>query len=209
MAKKKRKATVNHKGNIANIVKNFNVDAGSVVIIDNEGIYKSEDTFFSTKGSFNNNYPPKIIEAPRAIEDIETESEVVSPMLTEKPAKGLGDKVEAVFKATGIAAVVKAVTPKGKDCGCEGRKEILNKMFPDNPPNCMNDEQYKAWGEASQVIKDRAIISKEHQALIIELTKSILNMSISSDSCKSCGASVWMRYIKKLDKVYAEHNTTK
>ena len=42
--------------------------------------------------------------------------------------KGLGDTIQRITKATGIDKVAKAVL--GDDCGCEERKEKLNKMFP-------------------------------------------------------------------------------
>ena len=46
-------------------------------------------------------------------------------------SKGLGDTVEKITKATGIKKATKWIFDKlGKDCGCEARKEKLNKMFP-------------------------------------------------------------------------------
>jgi hypothetical protein len=46
-------------------------------------------------------------------------------------AKGLGDTVEKIAKATGLAGVAKVITEvTGKDCGCDKRKEMLNKAFP-------------------------------------------------------------------------------
>ena len=45
--------------------------------------------------------------------------------------RGLGDTVERFTKATGIKKIVKKFNAAtGKDCGCKGRKEKLNKMFP-------------------------------------------------------------------------------
>ena len=45
--------------------------------------------------------------------------------------KGLGDTVEAITKATGIKKVVEKISKvTGKDCGCDKRKEYLNKKFP-------------------------------------------------------------------------------
>tara|TARA_R110002072_G_scaffold19596_9_gene72560 strand:- start:505 stop:657 length:153 start_codon:yes stop_codon:yes gene_type:complete len=44
-------------------------------------------------------------------------------------SKGLGDSIEKITKATGIKKVVDKITGK-KDCGCNKRKEKLNKMFP-------------------------------------------------------------------------------
>jgi len=45
--------------------------------------------------------------------------------------KGLGDKIESFTKAAGIKKVVDALS-QGLNipCGCEQRKETLNKMFP-------------------------------------------------------------------------------
>ena len=45
--------------------------------------------------------------------------------------KGFGDTVEAITKATGIKKVVDKVSKiTGIDCGCDARKEALNKKFP-------------------------------------------------------------------------------
>ena len=46
-------------------------------------------------------------------------------------SKGLGDDIEKFTKATGIKSVVDKVS-EGLNipCGCEGRKEALNKLFP-------------------------------------------------------------------------------
>ena len=43
-------------------------------------------------------------------------------------SKGLGDSIEKFTKATRIKQLVEKVT-KG-DCGCDKRKENLNKKFP-------------------------------------------------------------------------------
>lgn len=49
-----------------------------------------------------------------------------------KKPKGLGDSIEKITKATGIKNIVEAVNKaRGvKDCGCDGRKDKLNKIFP-------------------------------------------------------------------------------
>ena len=43
-------------------------------------------------------------------------------------SKGLGDTVEKITKATGIKSLFNTVT--GGDCGCDKRKDKLNKIFP-------------------------------------------------------------------------------
>jgi len=48
-----------------------------------------------------------------------------------KPSRGLGDTVEKITTATGVKAVVDTVSKvTGKDCGCNKRKDKLNKLFP-------------------------------------------------------------------------------
>ena len=44
-------------------------------------------------------------------------------------SKGLGDTIEKITKSTGIKSLFEKI--KG-DCGCEKRKENLNKKFPYN-----------------------------------------------------------------------------
>jgi len=50
-----------------------------------------------------------------------------------KKSKGLGDSIEKFTKATGIKKVVEKVSKvTGKDCGCDKRKNNLNRLFPYN-----------------------------------------------------------------------------
>jgi hypothetical protein len=47
-----------------------------------------------------------------------------------KKDRGLGDTVERFTKATGIKSMVDRVSDGlNIPCGCEGRKDALNKMF--------------------------------------------------------------------------------
>tara|TARA_R100001369_G_scaffold48135_1_gene74612 strand:+ start:14 stop:172 length:159 start_codon:yes stop_codon:yes gene_type:complete len=47
-------------------------------------------------------------------------------------SKGLGDSIERFTKATGIKTLAQATAKflGKKDCGCNKRKETLNKAFP-------------------------------------------------------------------------------
>lgn len=48
-----------------------------------------------------------------------------------KKIRGLGDVVDAVTTATGIKRVVEAVSKAtGVPCGCQKRRELLNKLVP-------------------------------------------------------------------------------
>lgn len=46
-------------------------------------------------------------------------------------SRGLGDSIAKVTKATGIKAIVNAASKKmNKPCGCKGRQDKLNSLFP-------------------------------------------------------------------------------
>ena len=46
-------------------------------------------------------------------------------------SKGLGDSIEKFTKATGLKKIVEGTSKLlNKDCGCNERKEKLNKLFP-------------------------------------------------------------------------------
>ena len=48
-----------------------------------------------------------------------------------QPSRGLGDSIEKFTKATGIKSVVNKVSSAiGKDCGCDGRRDSLNRVVP-------------------------------------------------------------------------------
>lgn len=48
-------------------------------------------------------------------------------------SKGLGDTIEKITTATGIKKVVETVAKvTGKDCGCNKRRDTLNRVFPYN-----------------------------------------------------------------------------
>jgi hypothetical protein len=48
-----------------------------------------------------------------------------------QPSRGLGDSIEKFTKATGIKSVVNKVSNAiGKDCGCDERRDSLNRIVP-------------------------------------------------------------------------------
>ena len=62
---------------------------------------------------------------PRRLPKVERKNKMKS--------KGLGDTVEKITTITGIKRIVdKVAEATGKDCGCNKRKEALNKMMPYN-----------------------------------------------------------------------------
>jgi len=46
-------------------------------------------------------------------------------------SRGLGDSIDKFTKATGIKSVVNRVSKAtGSDCGCDKRRDSLNRVFP-------------------------------------------------------------------------------
>jgi hypothetical protein len=62
----------------------------------------------------------------------------------EGPARGLGDRVAAVTRATGIAAATRVVSRvTGKPCGCAQRRARLNAAFPTSYPQAESPKPSK------------------------------------------------------------------
>ncbi len=97
-------------------------------------------------------------------------------------AKGLGDTVESVLKATGIDKVAKFIL--GEDCGCDERKEKLNALFPYKKPLCLTENEYewlKAWIET----KTNQVTPSE-QAQILVIYNRIFLQRNEPSNCSSC-----------------------
>ncbi len=107
-------------------------------------------------------------------------------------SKGLGDSVEKVLKATGIDKVAKKVL--GDDCGCEERKQKLNKMFPYSRQ--MTEDEIKIYKEVMD--RTKGTLSGSDQALIIKIYNKVFNTNKKPSSCSSCVRET----LAKIKKVY-------
>jgi hypothetical protein len=55
----------------------------------------------------------------------------LNQMQQQEKSKGLGDTIQKITTATGIKKVVDTVAKAtGKDCGCNKRRDALNRAFP-------------------------------------------------------------------------------
>jgi|TARA_R100000458_G_C8245025_1_gene223171 arginyl-tRNA synthetase len=107
-------------------------------------------------------------------------------------SKGLGDSVEKVLKATGIDKVAKKVL--GDDCGCQKRKEALNKLYPYSRQ--MTEDEMKIYEEIMSRTKDT--ITKQDQALLVKIYNKVFNKNKKPSSCGSCVKNT----LNELKKVY-------
>ncbi len=97
-------------------------------------------------------------------------------------SKGLGDSIEKVFKATGIDNVAKKVL--GDDCGCEERKELLNKAFPYKSVRQFTEDEVKIYEDVMG--RTKGTIKGEDQATMVTLYNKVFNSNKKPSSCGSC-----------------------
>ena len=110
---------------------------------------------------------------------------------------GLGDTVEKVLEATGIASVAKFVL--GEDCNCEERKKKLNELFPYRNTNCLTEEEYQWLNETNVLSQDT--FKPSEQTKIISIYNRVFNLRQEPTSCASCFREI----VFKMQKVYAEY----
>ena len=108
-------------------------------------------------------------------------------------SKGLGDSVEKVLKATGIDKVAKKVL--GDDCGCEERKQKLNKMFPYARP--FTEDELSIYESVLPRLKSGTITGSD-QAILVNLYNKVFKSNKRPSNCGSCVQQT----LAKLAKVY-------
>jgi len=109
-------------------------------------------------------------------------------------AQGLGDTIEQITTATGIKKLVKFIA--GEDCGCDERKEKLNKIFPYFKPNCLEEEEYNYLTDFFNNRKNS--IKPSEQTQLLKIYNRALNQKQESITCADC----WREIIKKIKTLY-------
>lgn len=111
--------------------------------------------------------------------------------------EGLGDTVEQVFEATGIAKVAKWLM--GDDCGCDERKKRLNELFPYRKANCLVEDEFNVLNNFFN--KQTASISPSDQNELLKIYNRVLNVKQEPTSCSSC----WRDIVNQLKKIHNEY----
>lgn len=112
---------------------------------------------------------------------------------TKTKSKGLGDTVEKITEATGIKKVVEAITD---DCGCQERKDKLNKLFPYATE--MTSEQKSQYETVIKPQADKGVLSSEAQKLANQMYRDVLGYKARFTRCGSC----LKERLVKLQKAY-------
>lgn len=100
----------------------------------------------------------------------------------EGKSKGLGDTIAKITKATGIEAVVKAVA--GDDCGCDERKETLNKMFNYTNVECLTEEEYNRLDKFFKT--NTSTIDYLTQKSLLKIHNRVFSKNRVTSNCSSC-----------------------
>ena len=115
----------------------------------------------------------------------------------ENKSKGLGDDIEKITEATGIKKLVKFIA--GEDCGCDARKEKLNKIFRHNKLECLTEDEYDYLTEF--FAKNKNVLNNEEIKKLYEISNRIFNKNNKPSSCSSCIRTTVLR-LKKLVDAY-------
>ena len=115
-----------------------------------------------------------------------------------KKAEGLGDTIEQVLEVTKIAKVAKWLL--GEDCGCEERKEKLNKLFPYAKPKCLTEEEFTYLTESK--VLDKNVLIPSEQRELLTIYNRVFTQRMQPTSCGSCLREV----VIKLNQVLNEYN---
>ena len=112
-------------------------------------------------------------------------------------SEGLGDTVEKVLEATGIAKVAKWLL--GEDCNCDKRKAKLNELFPYKKPLCLEESEFNYLDEWFSKNTDR--VTPTEQIELFKIHSRVFQVRNELTSCPSCVAS----RINDLRKVYNQY----
>lgn len=109
-------------------------------------------------------------------------------------SRGLGDTIEKITKATGIKRLVKFIA--GEDCGCEERREKLNKMFPYQKPLCLTEDEYDYLTNYFATCGNSIKVSQ--QEVLLKIFNRVMRDGRKPTSCADC----WREIHLTLKKVY-------
>lgn len=127
-------------------------------------------------------------------------SHIENQETSEQPSLGLGDTIAKVTKATGIDKLVKFIA--GEDCGCEQRKEKLNKLFRYKQPLCLTENEFNYLTEFQKV--NNQTLSKQEGDEIATIWNRVFQSRKFYRPC-TCNPKAWQDMINDLLIIYKEY----
>lgn len=118
---------------------------------------------------------------------------------SQKP-EGLGDVIEKITEATGIKAAVKWLA--GDDCGCDERKEKMNKLFPSAyKADCLQEDEYK-WLD-NWFKQDKGVMKPTEQKDMLVIYNRVFSARQQFTNCSSCLRDI----MNRMRKVYEAYDS--
>ncbi len=113
-------------------------------------------------------------------------------------SKGLGDTIAKITEATGIDKLVKFIA--GEDCGCDERKEKLNKLFPYAKPLCLTEDEFNTLDVYFK--QNTNTLTSDEQTSLIAINNRVLSQKLTFSTCSSCLREL----VSKLRVIYNEYS---
>lgn len=134
-----------------------------------------------------------------------TDDEAKQILKTEADKVGLGDYVERATKATGIKSIVEWITD---DCGCEERKEKLNRfgsklrdLFRTPRVKFLEQDEYSYLKDFKKRYNGREL-EKADQIKLLKIHNRVFNTRKEISTCATCLKDL----CNKMIRLYDEHN---
>ena len=115
----------------------------------------------------------------------------------QQPSEGLGDTIEKITEATGIKKAVEWLA--GEDCGCDKRKESLNKIWRYRNTNCLTESEYE-W--LSDFFAQGGTYRPSGKRKLFTIYNRVFNARQGDTTCKSCIRDI----VNKMRKVHEAYN---
>ena len=116
-------------------------------------------------------------------------------------SRGLGDTIHKFTSATGIKRVVDTVAKAtNTDCGCDRRRDTLNRLFPYNKPECLNEDEFNYLDTYFKAKSN--VISAETQDKLLVIYNRVFHENKQATNCSSCFRN---ELHNKLERVYIEY----
>jgi hypothetical protein len=114
--------------------------------------------------------------------------------MAKRVSKGFGDTVAKFTEATGIDKVVHFIA--GEDCGCDKRKEKLNKIFPYKTPECLTEVEHK---QLTYLLPKMTVrVRPSEQLQFLKVYNRVFKTNEQPTSCASCLNDM----LRKMKQVY-------
>ena len=117
--------------------------------------------------------------------------------MAKRTSRGFGDTVAKFTEATGIDKVVHFIA--GEDCGCDKRKEKLNKLFPYKVPECLKEEEYNT---LTNLLPNMQVkVRPSDQLQFLKVYNRVFKTNEQPTSCASCLNDM----LRKIKMVYNQY----